>query len=54
MQQAELQKKYLHSKIMEIYGYDLSKVTFLEIPKKKLRGISFFYTIYKNLKIFII
>ena len=43
-------KKHLYAKILEIYGYDLSEVTFIEIPKKKLRGISFFYTIYKILK----
>jgi glycosyltransferase involved in cell wall biosynthesis len=41
-------KDKLHAKIQEIYGYDLSRVKFLEISKNKLRGISFFLTIYKR------
>ena len=37
----------IYQDILNKYGYDLSKVKFVEIEKKKLTGLSFYYTLKK-------
>jgi glycosyltransferase involved in cell wall biosynthesis len=42
-------KHNIYAEIKEKYNYDLQRVKFIEIPKKKLRGISFLFTLKKIL-----
>lgn len=40
-------QKNIHKEILKKYGYDLSKVKFIEIEKKNLTGLNFYYTLTK-------
>jgi glycosyltransferase involved in cell wall biosynthesis len=41
----------VNQKILQQYNYDLNSIKFIQIPKRKLIGINFFFTIYKLNKI---
>lgn len=42
-----VEQKNIHKEIIKRYGYDLSKVKFVELEKKKLTGVNFYYTLTK-------